>query len=360
MRRSAFVFLSVWAFATLIAHAQLAHGNPSDLTSFYTAAHCLRNGLDPYDVANLPQFNHGQHVWPYLYSPLVAVLLVPLTHWKLMPAFRFWTYLSGGAFGLTSAIATHRLRLPTMHAIVFSVLIGLGLNLLNVFDLGQINTMVLVFITLAIVLRERRPVLAGACLAVAGVLKSSPFYLLVVFAAERRWKLCAAALGASVVVSALTLPFAGVSTWQAFLELGRHVSKLEAIPGLFPFDAQWSFSLIAVLLRAHVNARVFAPLITFLLTAPVALAAWRGRRGIFVSALAVMVLSAPLAYIHHVIYVFPGVLLAFQDAVARRRTLYATVLLLVSFVAGIDFPVDALAGRNFVAMLALYVLGFLA
>lgn len=359
MRRSAFVFLAVWAVAIIIAHGPLTTGSPADLTSFYVAAQCVRHGLDPYTINNFAQFQPTK-VWPYLYSPLLAVLLVPMTFSKLAPAFRFWTLLSSGAFGFTSAVSTHRLRLPAMHAIVFSVLVGVALNLRNVFDLGQINTMVLVFITLAFVLRERRPVLAGACLAVAGVLKSSPFYLIVLVVAERRWKMLGAVLGTATLVSALTVPIAGVHTWQAFIEMGRHASKLETIPGLFPFDVPWSFSFVAMLMRAGLDARIFAPVLTLALTIPIAVAAWRGRRGIFLSALVVMVLSAPLAYTHHVIYVFPGVLLAFQDATARRRTVLATALLLVAFIAGIDFPLEGHAGRNFAAMLMLYALGFLA
>jgi hypothetical protein len=314
--------------------------------------------LNPYDVTQLPRFANNERVWPYLYSPLAAVLLVPLTHWKLLSALRLWTYASASAFGLASAIATHRTRLPALQAIAFAVLLGIALNVRNVLEMGQINTIVLVPITLAIALRERRPLAAGACIAVAGLLKSSPFFLLVVFVAERRWRMLAAAAVTTLAVAALPLPFAGIETWRHYFEMGQRVSRLEPIPGLFPFDAPWSFSLVGVMMRA--GARFAAPALTIALAIPIAFAAWRGRTGVFLSALSLMVLSAPLAYVHHVIYVFPGALLAFCDAAARKRTVFAVTLLVVAGIAGIDFPAQGEAARNFAALLALYALGFLA
>jgi hypothetical protein len=360
VRRSLFVFAAVWAVATLIAHGTVTTGPPFDFRSFYTAAWCVREGLNPYDASQLSRFDNGEHVWPYLYSPFAALLVVPLTHWKMMPAFRFWTYVSAGAFGLTSAIATHRTRLPAIQAIAFAVLLGAALNVRNVFDMGQINVIVLVPIMLAIALRERRPLAAGASIAVAGLLKSSPFFLLIVFAAERRWRMLAAAAATTLAVAALTLPFAGVATWEHFFEMGERVSRLEQIPGLFPFDAKWSFSLVGITMRAGANARLVAPAITIMLTVPIALAAWRGRAGVFLSALAVMILAAPLAYVHHIIYLFPGAILAFIDAATRKRPLFAVTLLLLSFFASIDFPAEGHASSNFVALMAMYALGFLA
>ena len=112
--------------------------------------------------------------------------------------------------------------------------------------------------------------------------------------------------------------------------------------------------------------RIGAGVLSLAAIVPVALTAWRhpNRDGVVLAALVVMVLSSPLAYVHHVVYVFPAAAALLLDAATRDRFARADALVLATAVAGVDFGALGMAAGhggfgaiNAAALATLYVLG---
>lgn len=60
-----------------------------DFPSFYFSAVSIMQGTSPYDIENLQKLS-GTHVYPYIYSPLLAQAITPLTSISYQSAERFF------------------------------------------------------------------------------------------------------------------------------------------------------------------------------------------------------------------------------------------------------------------------------
>jgi alpha-1,2-mannosyltransferase len=352
------VFVVV-AIVTLVANASVfLQPDPADFRSFYLAARAVYRHLDPYDPVVLLDLNRRQPAYPYLYSPLLASIAIPLTRLELLTAFRLWSAGSIAAFGLVAAltVATRSIAAVRVAAqrplvgLLAILVVGAALGSSNMIHSGQVNSFVLVPLVASFVLARRRPGLAGGCLAVAGLLKTSPVIVVFLFVAERRWRALLAAAVTALGIAGLTTLRVGVRGWERFFDFVDRTSRLEPIVGLFAYSAPPNFSLVGVVTRlTHddlVTSRMIAGGVSLALLAPILVLAARrrdverGRAGLVLSILVVMVVSSPLAYVHHVIYVLPGVV---------------WLLLL-----GLGLETPSLGALNLAALLGLWLVGLLA
>ena len=112
-------FVGVWALYPLTLPGQLVSGR--DFKLLYAAAQMMRAHQNPYDAVgflrqlvadNVPQVaSHGQLTQPYVYPPLFAWVLIPLTSLSSQEALLAWRLLSlacvfVGTLGLTSLWAS--------------------------------------------------------------------------------------------------------------------------------------------------------------------------------------------------------------------------------------------------------------
>jgi len=379
VRRSVAVVITVALLTAVGAFTAFASLNPRDFRSFYLAAAALRHGLDPHDLATLQSLDHGAPAYPYLYSPILALLCAPLTAFDILTAYRVWTVGSIGAFAVAAALAVARGSVATMRigrlgttVCILAVLVAAGaLDVRSSVHMGQVNTFVIVPLTASIILARRRPYAAGVCLALAGLIKTSPFVLLVLFAAQRRWKAVGATLVTTIAGIVLTLPVIGTRPWTRFFGLLDRMSHLVPIEGLFAFNAAPNFSFIGMSSRMTsdvASARLIGIVMTVLMTVPVVMVSVRGKKhdakGVLLATLVLMLLASPLTYVHHVIFLFPAVVWLLLDAIRRNHVVYAVSLLVATTTASFDFPLIAMqAGTtrhsliNFGALVTLYVLG---
>lgn len=159
------------------------YGN--DFTVFYAAAERIVATGNPYDIAI------REHT-PYLYPPLFAHLLAPLTFLPLPIASFLWTFGNCVAFALLFGLSFQSLNVKNSGPKCVWFIAFLPLLLGNL-ALGQVNLWIALLATFALTrdLERRTPWSAGLCLALAISIKLTPAVLLVHFAARRSWKLLA-------------------------------------------------------------------------------------------------------------------------------------------------------------------------
>src|SRR4051812_3856352 len=149
-----------------------------DFGYFYRAADAMRHGEDIYRAA-------GGH---YIYPPLLAFVLQPLTFLPENGAIFVWLALSAIAVFCAAAIAAHETTTrwldgdgkPRSHIVwaVAAIATVLATDKLHkMFGLGQSDAFVLLGFALALRWMERRPVVAGVVVGAVANIK----YLSVIF-----------------------------------------------------------------------------------------------------------------------------------------------------------------------------------
>jgi alpha-1,2-mannosyltransferase len=186
------IFLSLWN-APRAGTTSSLYGN--DFTVFYAAAERIVATGNPYDIAI------REHT-PYLYPPLFAHLLAPLTFLSLPVASFLWTFGNCVAFALLFAASFQQIK-ETNAGPRLAWLIAFLPLLLGNLALGQVNLWIAFLATFALTrdLERRTPWSAGLALALAISIKLTPAVLLVHFAARRSWKLLAWCAGFGVALN---------------------------------------------------------------------------------------------------------------------------------------------------------------
>lgn len=224
------------------------YGN--DFTVFYAAAERIVATGNPYDIAI------REHT-PYLYPPLFAHLLAPLTFLPLPFASFLWTFGNCVAFGLLFGLSFQSLNVKNTGPKCVWLIAFLPLLLGNL-ALGQVNLWIALLATFALTrdLERRTPWSAGLALALAISIKLTPAVLLVHFAARRSWKLLAWCAGLGIVLngaSFLALGPARVAILRGWFD------EVVVNGWKFNFAVSGNQSLNGAFLRFFTNAPTDAP-----------------------------------------------------------------------------------------------------
>lgn len=304
----------------------------------------------------------GETAFPFVYPPLWAALMAPVT--ALMNVTQFANLMTLVHAGLLGASVHLAGRLARPAALPLWGWTALGLAILSASSAGytalSLNqpTIVTAFLTLLFLerLQAGRPETAGVALALAAALKLSPALFAVVLVADRQFRALAAFALAGVLLACASLALGGWEMHRAFLTLTEAIgqSSLLAVVNLSLKPAL--LALASTL--GFVAADPTQPLIVFpapprwagevaslclLATIAGALALLRGRRGerarlqlALVLAIAVP-LFGPLGWAHY--YIVPLLLMpGFLAGLPRGRALASAIgLLAVSFTPAIRF-----------------------
>ena len=359
MRSSALAF-AFFIFIALICASDLliGHGNGIDLRSFWGAAAAAKRGASPYDFAVLQQVARDANLppgdlFPYLYPPFFAYGFSWLAGLSFAATQALWAWLSAVAFGASVWLATRAARIaiaePTspLPLFVLGALLTFALPLRNNIDIGQVNALVLVLICGALLASfTGRSFLAGCLLAFAAAIKVTPIVLALPWLVERRYRALAgvaAGLAAAVLV---TLPFGGASAWPEFVSRLPGMSHGAHIEGLFEPKIVFNFSLAGFYARLVDSAAAVrvASVVTILtlVAVPLVLAVRAHPETRFERLLlplsVVMIVASPYAYVHHLIYLMPALLLALHRALREDRRALCAALLVATALLAVDFP----------------------
>ena len=215
---SSLVILTLLTFslvrlAGLEADASL-HSLQMDFAAFHTAGTAVGAGLSPYrnHVDHVPRIWDGISEYThsrFLYPPLVATLIRPLAFLPFRLAKTLWNAFSMLCIMSAVVLSARHLKLPALRIALVIGLVGLFHPLLTEIERGQIDGIILLLITGAIIALDRgsRPagIAAGALLACATLLKLHCLFFLPFLVLRRKWDALAGfgAAGALLVVASL-------------------------------------------------------------------------------------------------------------------------------------------------------------
>ena len=219
------ILLSGIYFAARSGSDPAAYGN--DFNVYYHAAREVISGRDPY------QKSLGDWT-PYIYPPLLAELISPLALLPLPIAAYLWFLISAAsvvAAGWMSAnLALNRAESPGKdqnindamfaRAIAACAVVVVVRFVLDNFNLGQVNNLVVALVVLHIYLYVRdRKTLSAFALVLAVSIKLTPLVLLLYHIAKLRIKFavaCAALLLAVMTLSFLPFGLRGAEVFHTF------------------------------------------------------------------------------------------------------------------------------------------------
>ncbi len=389
------LFLLLYAPFVWRTGFRLAGEHHTDFPTFYFAARAgFKVGISPYQQAFAGGFRpaggtESHYVFPYLYPPPSLIVFYPYTWFGYETAKRIQLVASHLAllailylvcFGILGLrpFADRAERAPPNDALVLGAILVVTFlfrPLVETLRAGQTNVLaVLALVVSCYAVSRRRDALAGTSLALAGLLKTYPLLVALVFVFQRRWK----ALGWTIVGLAVSaglaswaLPRSAWSDWWTqVLPNARYGSTPE---GLGSVVGPWNQSLAGFTSRLFVPnefceallpspflARI-APyvlaLAALLVTvwaalrpgrstqhagAPAEHVAYRAPTSLalqFAALLLLAFLIAPISWEHHLVFVLPSVYVALATIpyASRRR---AITILIAAAVLAAPWPIQ--------------------
>jgi len=278
---------------------------PFDFAVYLRAAEDVRAGDSPYvDAEELTEDSSA----PYVYPPLLAILLVPVT---LLPDDVRGSSPAAvlvSLFGI-GCIVGALLALDVRDWRCYPIALLYPPTLENI-EYGAVGPILVLLLALGWRYRERTAA-ASLCVGSAIVLKVFLWPLVVWLAATRRWK---ASLGAVVVSAGLALAswaVIGFSGLADYPDLLRRLSDIEA-------ENSYSAYAIFVALGLHggparVLAAVLAAVLLVLAWRAAAVGGVEGDRRALTLTLAAGIVATPILWLHYL------VLLVVPIALARPR-----------------------------------------
>lgn len=180
-RRERWVAVALWVLAlagtVVAAYARyrmvLQHANPVDLSIFVRAARLVSQGRNPYLVRSPAR--------GYVYTPILAIVLAPLSHLAPITVLRAWTAFSlACATAAAACVATvegWQLR-SWQRPVLFALCVGSAFSLWPVTTglvLGQADLVTLAVLCAAVLARKKgRHGRCGTLVGVAGLIKVWP------------------------------------------------------------------------------------------------------------------------------------------------------------------------------------------
>ena len=360
----ALICLALVLSGYMLAIKNLPEKMPLDFRSFYFASQVFADGGNIYDFRDVnaaAKLLKGKpHVYPYLYPPPLAFYVLPLGEMEGRTAGRVWSYLCA-AFAAASIlisimICKSLLKIPDsantlllFAAVVFAAILPFYNNL----KMGQINVIVLLFVTSSVLMAmvHGKDILAGMLLAPAVLIKVTPVGFLIYFLIQKKYKAFLGLLLGSFLVIAPTLmaEHTGI-VWGQFFEYLTATGYGKQIPGLFPASTVMNFSAAGWVARLGVEPRLISTSTLALLAVLGSVLIFVNRRAetpkegapLLLAYLVLMVIGAPFAYLHHVVFIYPGVLLVAMSLIRsghRARFPLLVIVIALAYVVSIDFPI---------------------
>lgn len=315
----------------------------TDFASFYYAGKASARGLDMYAARVLDSLAAADgvvnHVLPYLYPPVVAAFAQPLSYLTPVTAQRWWdaaqlAFIVGVGvillltrFPASLALASRTQHMTGALVVCASLLVfPFWQNLL----FGQINTLVLLLMSAFFFLSRyrTRDWSAGVVLAAATLVKVTPAMLVLPMLLEKRWNVLGGFVAGILALVLVSTAVAGMQPWRSFLEFLPAMGYARNVSGGFHPSIPANFSLAGFYMRLLPGEAVAIRLLTMgsvllLLTAVVV--SQRAQRNpsagsfLLLAYLIVMVVASPVTWLHHLIYLVPGVVFVLRELLAMKN-----------------------------------------
>ncbi|MCB0208467.1 MAG: DUF2029 domain-containing protein [Anaerolineae bacterium] len=367
----------------------------TDFRSFYFAGRAIFGEGNIYDHNYLIEYAKGSgytgYVFSYVYPPSLAFYSAPLWHrlngreaallWMLL-SIVLGVFILVAVTHLISTLSNQESKgknslLPWL-SLFLLVILPFGNNL----RLGQVNSVVLAFISASLVLslHYKRDLLAGFLLAPAILIKMTPLGLLLYFILNKHYKTLYGCIVGIIVLSIPTFVTSqGLKSWEFFLDFANMMDYGQTMPGLPDVASVPNFSVAGWMARLSMSQPAIS-LMTKIGLSILGLGLiwqhWRLRQRddgklLLLPYLVLMIIASPFTYLHHVIYIYPGLLLTIWtvwDRSCRLRVPLLIGLISLTIIAGIDLPslyndlglnITLLRSINLYALLCLFGIGLM-
>ncbi|MEY4701195.1 MAG: hypothetical protein RL326_1382 [Pseudomonadota bacterium] len=354
-----------------------------DLPSFYAASVAVfRDHLSPYDVGRLTRINGLEfRTYPFLYPPPSLFLFQPLATTSLAQAKHILTSLNHLTLIPTLLlIPSLMLKLsPRREFWRFSFCLLYPLYscpLILTVRYGQTNIVMLAALVAFWIAAQRdKSVLAGLCLCVAILCKTTPVLFIPMLLVVGRWKVVAYTLLSFMMVSVVSLFSLPSGIWSEWLFRVAPSSGYMNEPfGLFPPASVWNQSLNGALARHFTRSSWSDPgfhspglgkILTYCAAASVMALSAITLRGVRHSPRAVSLLSAitlpmiflvaPFSWEHHGAYLIPAILFVVCHQIPGSK-LWRISALAAALITAITFTSPALMLYRLASALSLWAL----
>ena len=221
------IYLAYRNYLPLLGHEITnANGYAGDFWGFLHASRQIAAGHSPYNL-----LSNGENGVGYVYSPFLAVLLLPFTHLATIDVWEGWNLVSLGCVILAIGVVVAT-EVPADQAWVRPVLFGFaavtGMQtaiMVNELYNGQTDTITLALLSFAAaMLTRRRWATSGALVGVAGLIKTWPATIAVTFLTkhvkpEHRWRALVAWVVTIAVAPLLAVILGGISELRDWLRI---------------------------------------------------------------------------------------------------------------------------------------------
>lgn len=193
----------------------------TDFLSFWTTAHMLVAGGNPYDVAahiaeQRTFFISESGFTAFFYPPTFLPFLLPLGWLGYFPALALWLSATGALFVLTVRAWWRRFDCQGQFWLVVLAFPGEWICITH----GQTSFLLAALLGAGTLLVDRRPWLAGFLIGLATIKPQFGILIPFVLLATGQWRVIGGAvIGAALLALAATL-VAGAGVWQAWLAIG--------------------------------------------------------------------------------------------------------------------------------------------
>lgn len=195
------IFLIIYGFFNFFNRGilQAIRGRKSDLSSYYTASIVLKNNQNPYDTGLMLEtgIKHNSHttiaglprVHKYVYPPILALLIRPLTYLSFDNAKIVWTVFVNPIILLLIVLCSKKWLVSNLLTAYLFFLITTFNSLYETIAFGQINILLLLFILLSIYFYFKKNIILTALFLTAGIFtKILPVILLLFFVSFKEYK----------------------------------------------------------------------------------------------------------------------------------------------------------------------------
>lgn len=235
-----------------------------DFSSFYTAAQRLNAGQPLYQPHLSPALGGSL----YVYSPLLALLMRPLSHLSFHAATKAWFFVNAAALIAAVLLYGSAARLTWRRSSLLAILLLVSLRFWDTtmnFGLGQSNSVMLALIAAMLWADSRkRWWLMGALIALAALFKIWLIGIVLYLLLRRRWREAAFGTGVFLVALGGLFSIVGWSALPSYLScmvqakaFGEKHAVMNSIVGFADLHLRAN-PIVSPLVNSHFGYAAFA------------------------------------------------------------------------------------------------------
>jgi alpha-1,2-mannosyltransferase len=355
--RNVLIIVLIAATSTLIVIDRInVNYLKTDFASFFFAGVAKSDGKNFYDYNRIISVKTGydRHLYPYIYTPLLAQFISPFTRSGSMKVQFIWSVLMVIFFSvsiyllLINSISGFDKKVKYKYYI-FLIFVPLLTIVLTPFRyilyVGQVDPFIFIMLTFAfILLSKEMQISSGIFFAMAAVMKIIPFLFIFYLLFTKKYKAVISLLISGLLIVCLSILFFGYGDWMNFYNYLIGFTNHNFVSGLDEIATASNYSLQGVLHRLFPAS--FAKYIAYIVEIIFLIFFYfkaKKTRDINILILpfsAFVIICNPILWRQHVLYLIPGVYFFLSSflKIENKKLYYVSYLVfLFVFIAQFDF-----------------------